>query len=289
MIMKQSSAQADHSLHLPRILCLHGGGTNARIFRAQCRIIKRYLSSTFRLVFADAPFSSQAGPDVTSVYKEFGPFKRWLRSNETHPEIHPDDAVKAIDDSLKVAMDEDNRLGGSGEWVGLLGFSQGAKICASLMFRQQVRAERLGLHRAGSNWRFAVILAGRGPLVSLDHNLLMNPALVDASAISMTALPSENFWGSTEHLLYLPTIHVHGTLDVGLHEHRKLLIQYSEKGTTRVMEWEGNHRVPIKTKDVMALVQHIWDLAYETGILIKQVNSETVFPDQGLKSRSIAA
>ncbi|OKL55495.1 esterase [Talaromyces atroroseus] len=284
MVIEQTDAKIDQNLHLPRILCLHGGGTNAKIFRAQCRIIKRYLSTTFRLVFAEAPFSSQAGPDVTSVYKEFGPFKRWLRSNETHPEIHPDDAVQAIDDSLKAAMSEDDRRGGRGEWVGLIGFSQGAKICASLMFRQQVRAERLGLHHAGSNWRFAVILAGRGPLVSLDHNLLMTPALVDASQISMTALPDENFVGSTEHVLYLPTIHVHGTLDAGLDEHRKLLRQYSERGTTRVMEWEGNHRIPIKTKDVMVLVQNIFDVAYETDVLTKQVNSETVFPVQKLQS-----
>lgn len=284
MIVEQPTAMVDQTLHLPRILCLHGGGTNARIFRAQCRIVKRYLSTTFRLVFAEAPFSSEAGPDVTSVYKEFGPFKRWLRSNASHPEIHPDDAVKAIDRSLKAAMDEDDRVGGRGEWVGLLGFSQGAKICASLMFRQQVRAERLGMYRAGSNWRFAVILAGRGPLVSLDHRLLMTPALVDASQASMTALPDENLLGSTEHVLYLPTIHVHGTLDVGLDEHRKLLTQYCEEGTARLMEWEGNHRVPIKSKDVLALVANIWDVAYETGVLTKQMDMETIIQTQTFQS-----
>lgn len=283
MIIEQSSRVVDQTLDLPRILCLHGGGTNARIFRAQCRIVKRYLSTTFRLVFAEAPFSSDAGPDVTSVYKEFGPFKRWLRSKESHPRIHPDDAVKAIDSSLKAAMDEDDRLGGRGEWVGLLGFSQGAKICASLLFRQQVRAERLGLHRAGSNWHFAVILAGRGPLVSLDHRLLMTPALVDASEASMTALPDEFLRGSTEHILYLPTIHVHGTLDVGLNEHRKLLTQYCEECTAKLMEWEGNHRVPIKTKDVLALVRNIWDVAYETGVLTKQFDVETIIQAQALE------
>lgn len=287
MIIEHKTLGVDHTVHLPRILCLHGGGTNARIFRAQCRIIKRYLSTTFRLVFAEAPFSSDAGPDVTSVYKEFGPFKRWLRSKESHPKIHPDDAVKAIDRSLKAAMDEDDRLGGRGEWVGLLGFSQGAKICASLLFRQQVRAERLGLHRAGSNWRFAVILAGRGPLVSLDHRLLMTPALLDASEASMTALPDEFLQGSTEHILYLPTIHVHGTLDVGLNEHRKLLTQYCEESSTKLMEWEGNHRVPIKTKDVLALVRNIWDVAYETGVLTKQFDVDTIIQAQALDFVSI--
>jgi hypothetical protein len=59
---------------------------------------------------------------------------------------------------------------------------------------------------------------------------------------------------------------VHGTRDPGLIEHRKLLAQYCEKGTTRLMEWDGEHRVPIRTKDVLALVRHIRDIASETGL-----------------------
>jgi hypothetical protein len=50
------------TLYLPRILCLHGGGTNAKIFRAQCRVLRAELGSKFRLCFAEAPFSSQPGP-----------------------------------------------------------------------------------------------------------------------------------------------------------------------------------------------------------------------------------
>jgi predicted esterase len=204
--MHDVSVEEDPTLHLPRILCLHGGGTNARIFRAQCRTLKQYLSSTYRLVFAEAPFSSQPGLDVTSVYKDFGPFKRWLRSSENHPLLEPEAAVKALEDSIHAAMRDDDRCGATGEWVGLLGFSQGAKMCASLLFRQQVRAERFGVHHAGSNWRFAVLLAGRGPLVSFDRNLIMSPALADVSEISTMALPDEDLQGSTEHVLYLPTI-----------------------------------------------------------------------------------
>jgi hypothetical protein len=79
-------------------------------------------------------------------------------------------------------------------------------MCASLLFRQQVLAERFGVHHAGSNWRFAVLLAGRGPLVSFDRNLIMSPALADVSEISTMALPDEDLQGSTEHVLYLPTI-----------------------------------------------------------------------------------
>jgi pimeloyl-ACP methyl ester carboxylesterase len=61
------SDEVDPTLHLPHILCLHGGGTKARIFRAQCRALTAHLQTKFRLCFADAPFLSQADPDVDEV------------------------------------------------------------------------------------------------------------------------------------------------------------------------------------------------------------------------------
>ncbi len=255
------------TLQLPRILCLHGGGSNARVFDAQCRVLKKQLGSRFRLCFAEAPFGSQAGPDVIPVFKGFGPFKRWLRWLPEHPQIDSQTAVKVLEESLHAAMRQDDRKGATGEWVALLGFSQGAKMCASLLFRQQVRAEKLGIHGAGTNFRFAVLLAGRGPLVSLDPELLMTPALVNASQIGLSSSPDEHTLRRKDHILRLPTIHFHGMRDQGLHLHRQLLERYCEKGTTRLIQWDGDHRVPIKKKDVAALVESILDIARETGVL----------------------
>jgi hypothetical protein len=78
----------DSTSHLPRILCLHGGGTNARIFRAQCHIIRRHLENSFRLVFSDAPYISKPGPDVTSVYADWGPFRSWMKPQPAPRTIH---------------------------------------------------------------------------------------------------------------------------------------------------------------------------------------------------------
>ena len=258
--------EEDQALHLPRILCLHGGGTNARVFRAQCRVLRTELKHRFRLCFAEAPFSSQPGPDVVSAYKEWGPFRRWLRSGPDQPKIDPKTAVSMIDRSLSAAMREDDNKGATGEWVGLLGFSQGAKMCASLLLRQQKRAEKLGRHRAGSNFRFAVLIAGRGPLVSLDPDVFMNPALADASQIGLSVYPGRDCLEKREHVLHLPTIHVHGLRDPGLQLHRALREQYCEEGA-RLTEWEGEHRMPIKSKDVVAVVQQIFSVARQQGVL----------------------
>lgn len=256
----------DHGLSLPRILCLHGGGANAKIFQAQTRALRAELSLHFRFVFVDAPFSSEPGTDITSVYKEFGPFRRWLRSGSHHPPIEQEDAVKSIEDSIYEAMDRDDLQGATGDYVAIMGFSQGAKVAASLLFRQQVRSDKLGMYLAGSSFKFAVLMNGRGPLVSLEPQLLMNSALADASQIGLDQPPTAEDLLRKEHILRLPTIHVHGLHDPGLRLHRLLLNDYCSKDA-RLVEWEGPHRVPIRTKDVAPLVQEVVRMAKVTGAL----------------------
>jgi hypothetical protein len=203
---------------------------------------------------------------VISVYRNFGPFRRWLRSEPEHPKIEPRLAADLIQQSLDAAMKEDDSKGATGECVGLLGFSQGAKICASLLFRQQVVAEKLGLYQARTNYRFAILLAGRGPLVSMEPDLIMNPALVDASQIGFLRISDELLLWRNECVLKIPTVHVHGTRDAGLELHRQLLNYYCEKESARLIEWDGDHRVPIKSKDVAAVVEQILNVAKETGV-----------------------
>lgn len=241
------AGRANPSLDLPRILCLHGGGTNARIFRAQCRVIRVHLADSFRLVFADAPFPSQAGPDVTPVYGDWGPFRAWLPM----PAMKELDVDK-IDECIAAAMGADDRAGATGPWVGLLGFSQGARVAASLLLRQQRHnqslpsswAQKCGGENSSPGYRFAVLLAGRGPLM-------------DMGAEGDNMRPESD-------LLQLPTIHVHGLRDPGIEMHRDLL-RCCLDSSARLVEWDGDHRVTITTKDVSAVVAEIQDLALRGG------------------------
>jgi hypothetical protein len=56
--------------------------------------------------------------------------------------------------------------------------------------------------------------------------------------------------------------------DAGLHLHRILLDEYCEHGTAALLEWEGAHRIPIKSKDVDRVVDAIYDLAESTGVSV---------------------
>lgn len=250
------------TIHLPRILCLHGGGTNALIFRMQCRVLEKRLGRSFRLVYAQAPFTSlEPGPDVTSVYKDYGPFKVWLRDHRMSGVWTSRDVAASIDAALALAMAADDAKGATGDWVGLLGFSQGAKVAASILYRQQ----RCGM----TSFRFAVLFAGRGPLVWLMPDLPQPHGLVDAATPFTHSAPAWLTLGSDEHMLRLPTIHVHGLKDPGLDWHRDLLREYCDPLQATLLEWEGDHRMPIKSRDVEMIVQQIHKAAQET---------ETPFP-----------
>lgn len=245
------------TIHLPRILCLHGGGTNARIFRMQCRVLEKHLGRSFRLVYAQAPFTSvEPGPDVTSVYKNYGPFKVWLRDHHMSGIRTSREVAASIDAALALAMAADDAKGATGDWVGLLGFSQGAKVAASILYRQQL----CGM----TNFQFAILFAGRGPLVWLMPDLPQPHGLVDAATPFTHSAPAWLTLGSDEHILRLPTIHVHGLKDPGLDWHRDLLQEYCDPLQTTLLEWDGDHRMPIKSRDVERIVQQIHKAAQET-------------------------
>lgn len=268
-------------LHLPRLLCLHGGGVNAAIFQMQCRMLTASLSKHFRFVFVDAPFLSDPDPAIVPVYGDEGPFRRWLRWLPSHPQLDLDTMSSEIRRALVAAMDADDEAGGHGPWAGVLGFSQGAKMAASLLYTQQRLRETLGEDEAAAwlatdrgsgqpsrTFRFAVVMAGRAPLVVMDTRLEPPFGVVDLSHSSpeFVGVP-EGLAEEGPHLLRSPTIHVHGLKDPALHYHRMMIDSYCAAGTTRRLEWEGGHRLPIKAGDVEAVTSEIIDLARELGII----------------------
>ena len=245
------------TLHLPRILCLHGGGVNAEIFALQCRAIITRLSSTFRLVFADGPHFCGPGPEIIPVYESYGPFRRWLRWKPSeHPEIDNESAVEEILYCVRRAMEEDK---GTGEWVGVLGFSQGAKVAASLLYDTQMR-RRKGA-KVDVDWKFAVVMQGRHPLVALSEHG-SHEAVGEAGEIS----EGWNWEGELDQKLQLPTVHVHGLKDAGIDLHRRMMKQYCDSKSVTLVEWDGGHRLPIKRDDVDQVCQAIWKVARQQDV-----------------------
>lgn len=242
-------------LTLPRILCLHGGGVTGEIFHLQARSLIKALP-TFRLVFADGPFYCSAGPGIIPVYEDYGPFRRWLRWLPEHASIDDEAAVEEVMYAIDTCKSRDK---GTGPWVGLLGFSQGAKLAASLLYDQQVRIEKT--EYADTDYKFAILLAGRQPLMRLSE-FSEGPGTLAAGEIS----EGFDYEGYNEHVLRLPTIHVHGLNDAGLHLHRALMRKYCHPDSATLVEWDGTHRVPLKKMDVDKICTEIYRVAKEQGV-----------------------
>lgn len=81
-------------------------------------------------------------------------------------------------------MKNDDMLRGSGEWIGLLGFSQGAKISTCLILQQDFIA-------SDQQWdfRFVFLSAGPAPLVSLSPRFSTSLYVANASQISTLIAP----------------------------------------------------------------------------------------------------
>ncbi|KAF2023434.1 citrinin biosynthesis oxidoreductase CtnB [Setomelanomma holmii] len=276
MTIIDGSSTVDPTLRSPRILCLHGGGVNAEVFRLQARALIAGLSHTFRLVFANGPFLCDPSPEILPVYADSGPYRRWLRWLPQDPIIDANLAINEIWFQVRAAMDEDTAQGADGPWVGLLGFSQGAKLSASLLFDQQVRVEaaRRGdtkaLMERATTWKFGVLLAGSAPLVSLSDYSTGRKCFVNAAEKSESfdnAPRGDETEGETQgYTLRIPTVHVHGVEDSGIHLHRRLLNKM-DKNTVTLVEWDGNHRVPVKTVDVERIVEATMSVARKTGAI----------------------
>lgn len=152
-------------------------------------------------------------------------------------------------------MDADE---GTGDYVAVLGFSQGAKVACSLLLQQQLEGK-------DGPWRFGVILAGRAPLLALNEEMEGFKWLQSAAGLPDEA-DMDAIYDMPECKLKVPTVHVHGLKDEGLELHRRCVDDYCAAGTTTLVEWDGPHRIPLKRMDVDRVVAAIGEVADEYGV-----------------------
>jgi predicted esterase len=237
---------------LPRILCLHGGGTSGKIFQIQTVRFQRLLKHRFRFVFVDAPFPSIPGPGVSPFFDEMGPFHRWLRRK---PDETGEQVTARIENAIRgegegVTQGFGYRQGEEkGPVVGVLGFSQGGAIASGLLLNQQRQNER---GETGYGLRFGVMCMGAAP-----------PVLPTKGSVDQPIFSHSTFIDEWKHIIHLPTLHLHGLQDEFLVNIRKGM-NYYKPGTTKLMEFDIEHRLPISEEHNQQVVQAIIDLYEQT-------------------------
>jgi predicted esterase len=205
---------------LPSILCLHGGGTNSTIFNIQTIRLQRALSQHFNFVFLDAPFPALPGPGVLPIFEGCGPFLRWTKAPTSND--LPEETRTLITNACKET-----------EFVGVLGFSQGAKLASGLLLEQHVR---------GTNgFKFGVLLMGTSP--PLTAGLTAEERRTRVGISSVVVLGKEDPW---------------------CEEGRRLYEEFWEREKATLVELDIGHRLPTLEKETEMIVDEILRLYRET-------------------------
>jgi predicted esterase len=233
---------------LPAILCLHGGGSNATVFKIQTRRLQWALNSQFRFVFARAPIEGTPGMGMLPVFKSCAPFYRWVsrrfKAGEADHEITPQEEVEAIDAILDKVIEEN---GGYQSFAGVIGFSQGARLTIGLLLRQLLEIRDYG----ESKWqlKFGVVVGGPFPPISLT------PPEMEIDY---------------ELLKQIPTVHAWGRVDP-VREHCKPMFEVCDWMNTGslFMDFEGGHHLPLKdneARDLCNLMLEAWHASGGSGL-----------------------
>lgn len=160
--------------------------------------------------------------------------------------------IEALENSLRRAMSRDDEAGFKGPWVGLLGFSQGAKMAASILYETQ-----RGGAFAGVEWQFGVLFAARAPLVALHEACLDEPVFDRPTEVARVVEPNAMHQNPVRLRLVLPSVHVHGLLDPNLALHQVMLDDYCKRDRVELVQWSGAHRMPIRDEDVKRVLEAI--------------------------------
>lgn len=247
---------------LPRILCFHGAGSSGAIYRAQGRKIFRALQKEFRFVFLDAPFPSRAGPGMRPTYEDSGPFFRWQCDESAAANFDiTEEEVRQEREQVRQCLDVQLRNVDGAPFVGILAFSQGARVATGLLYYLDKR------RRKGSSdlpeMMFAVINSGTYPPLFLEEDsAALEESAQNSSVEPLHAMKTpETPDSGSKRKPNVPSIHLHGTHDPWRPESQKLLADFYETESAAIIEYTGGHQVPVMDKDTQKVVDAIRQLA----------------------------
>ncbi|KAH7032189.1 serine hydrolase FSH [Macrophomina phaseolina] len=106
-----------------RILCLHGMGVNADIFKVQTACFRKLLPLDYEFVFLQGLAECEPAPGVAAFFP--GPYRCWY---DTPTSTKVKKAHVAVLDYIKAF----------GPFDGVMGFSQGAAVAASILLHHQL-------------------------------------------------------------------------------------------------------------------------------------------------------
>jgi predicted esterase len=147
-------------------------------------------------------------------------------------------------DVLKECFDDQRLKDGRG-FVGVLGFSQGARVAAGLLLQQQLRKSEVG-----EGLCFGVFMNGTRPPLTYD--------LSEVEQVERIALP---------------TLTVLGKEDPWNEDGRRLFSEHCDGKQAVLLEFDVGHRLPLLEEDTAKIATEILRMHHETsGTTFEQLN-----------------
>lgn len=217
-----------------RILCLHSFRTNAKVFETQMSMARwtSEYAETCEFVVIDAPHaqSGEAPADVVGFFGD-GEYREWWNAKKRDAaEAEAGMEYVGLERSLEAieTVCEEN-----GPFDGLLGFSQGATLCAIALATPRI-AKRFG---------FGVLVSGMKSRATQTRNL-------DYGSI---ACPTLHIIGKNDRVM--PVVASEG-----------LLKSMTSSETTRVAH-DGGHSVPRLDEHGEPVLRKFLDAYYASGLV----------------------
>ncbi|KAL6716014.1 hypothetical protein ACLMJK_006976 [Lecanora helva] len=249
-----------------RVLCLHGMGVNATIFKAQTAHFRSLLVD-FEWVFVDGPIECQAAPAIAAFYSP--PYRCWY----TTPTTAKVDAAQRLIATI---------IERKGPFDAVMGFSQGAALAASAILRHQTENPlkpplfQMAIFMCspvpfsqslefGIDARKYFGLTGRpkatrpGCPTTIPDYLITDPAYLkgedelDLSSSDDDMKPTFGYPREIYYQMYhstvdkvrisIPTANVYGRYDQW-RLHSKDLVDLCANNLTTVFEHDGGHEIP---------------------------------------------
>lgn len=177
------------------------------------------------------------------VFESLAPFHRWVsrrfKPTEGGDEIVPKAETRVVDEIILRAMEEN---GGREKFVGVMGFSQGARLAAGLVLRQQLEIKQLG--RSEWGFKFGVVIGGPFPPMSLTGE--------EATELDYSVMRQ------------VPTVHAWGR-DDQVRLGAKEMADACDGPNTFVMDFEGGHHLPLTDHEADELCDLIVDAWHAGG------------------------
>ncbi|KAL5041371.1 hypothetical protein BDW71DRAFT_217901 [Aspergillus fruticulosus] len=187
-----------------RFLCLHGMGTNGKIFEIQTAAIRHSLGDRHTYEWLDGPVTTQMAPGIGDMVSEHDEFLMWADDTEQSQAL-------ALTELLEFTENE-------GPFDVLMAFSQGAGCGATLLIHLIQLQQCRGSEAVRLPFRCAVFFCGAPPLQQPGCEL-------------------------KEEIIDIPTAHIWGRNDT-LYHYGPELSRFCKAASRETLVLDGGHEIP---------------------------------------------